>query len=249
MNNQVSNDGMSNQNTPNGAKPSHQPNEDEDEDDLMTDGSELANPHDLIDEDADSEVEDESIGNAHLESMTPAGSPPSTTTPRGSPPEGLLDSILDGTYITPLATEPKSKLTSRSTTKAKTPKISLTTISDSQTPWEAASTPADSATLKPLNLEDDYLSEEDLPGPWANDAYQEPLDDCEDLADYLLQRRFEAMSDVNRIIAAFNKFPAAQRSTENLYALAENAQYILRYWQDEYLELDARVSSTTLLEA
>jgi hypothetical protein len=236
-------DGPSNQTTPNGdglATP--QPNEDYE----MTDASEPINGPGL-DVDVDSELEKESIGNAHLESMTPAGSPPSTTTPQGSPPKGLLNSILDGTYTPSLVADNNPKSSSKTTTKAKVPKISLTTNSASQTPQESASTPAGSLTLKPLDPEDDVLTEEDLPGPWTPDVVSQPLGDCEDLADYLLQRKFEAMSDANKIIAAFNKFPVAQRSTESLYALAENAQYILKTWQDEYLDLDARVSYTLQL--
>jgi hypothetical protein len=57
-----------------------------------------------------------------------------------------------------------------------------------------------------------------------------------------LQKRFKPMADVQAAIAALTKFPAAQRSTENLYALTQNAQQILKAWQDEYLMLDARVS-------
>lgn len=228
-------DGLSNQTTPNGeGLASPPPNEDE----QMTDASEAAD--DLgLEVDVDSDLEEESIGNAHLESMTPAGSPPSTTTPQGSPPKGLLNAIIDGTYTPSLIAEPAPKVP-KLATKARVPKISLTTNSASHTPQESASTPAEA--LKPLDPEDDILSEEDLPGPWNDDFYPQPLDDCEDMADYLLQRRYKAMSDVNKIIAALNKFPVAQRSTENLYALAENAQYILKCWQDEYLELDARVS-------
>lgn len=233
-------DGLSNQTTPNDdglATP--QPNED----DEGSDASEPVNGLGLG-IDVDSEAEQESIGNAHLESMTPAGSPPSTTTPQGSPPKGLLNSIIDGTYTPSLVADANPKSTSKATAKAKIPKISLTTNSAIQTPRESASTPAESSTLKLLDPEDDILTEEDLPGPWTPDVVPQPLDDCEDMADYILQRKFKPMSDANQIIAAFNKFPAAQRSTENLHALAENAQYILKTWQDEYLELDARVSST-----
>jgi hypothetical protein len=231
-------DGVSNQTTPNGeGLASLLP----DEDDQMTDASEPTNGLHL-DVDVDSDLEAGSIGNVHLESMTPAGSPPSTTTPQGSPPKGLLNAILGGTYTPSLVAVPERR-TPRNATKAKIPKISLTINSASQTPRDTASTPAE--TLKPLDPEDDILAEDDLPGPWLEDFEPQPLDDCEDLADYLLQRKYQAMSDVNQIIAALNKFPAAQRSTENLYALAENAQYILKCWQDEYLELDARVSDTS----
>lgn len=228
-------DDLSNQTTPNGeGLASPLPNEDE----RMTDAPETPDGS-TLEVDVDSDIEDESIGNAHLESMTPAGSPPSTTTPQGSPPKGLLNAIIDGSFTPSLVAEPALK-SSRSTTKTKVPKISLKTKSASQTPLQFASASADA--LRPLNPEDDILSEDDVPGPWADDCSPQPLDDCEDMADYLLQRRYKAMSDVNKIVAALNKFPAAQRSTENLYILAENAQYILKCWQDEYLELDARVS-------
>lgn len=211
------------------------------DDDQMTDASE---PTDALalGVDVDSDLDNESIGNAHMESMTPAGSPPSTTTPQGSPPKGLLNAILDGTYTPSLIADPEprpSKTTSKITAKTRVPRNSMTANSASQTPQDPASTPA--VNVKLLDPEDDVLSDEDLPGPWAEDFQPQPLDDCEDMADYLLQRKFHGMSDVNKIIAALNKFSVAQRSTENLYVLAENAQNILKCWQDEYLELDARV--------
>jgi hypothetical protein len=86
------------------------------------------------------------------------------------------------------------------------------------------------------------LSESDLPDPFIEDAPSPIEAECEDRADYLLQKRFKPMADVQAAIAALTKFPAAQRSTENLYALTQNAQQILKAWQDEYLMLDARVS-------
>jgi hypothetical protein len=51
------------------------------------------------------------------------------------------------------------------------------------------------------------------------------------------------MADVQDVIAALTKYPISQRSTESLFALAENAQHILKEWQDQYLMLDARVRS------
>jgi hypothetical protein len=215
------------------------------DDDQMTDASEPTGAL-ALGIDVDSDMEEGSIGNTHMESMTPAGSPPSTTTPQGSPPKGLLNAILDGTYTPSLMADPEpknSRSTAKTATKTKVPKISLITNSASQTPQESALTPAE--TLKPLDPEDDVLSDEDLPGPWDEEFRPQPREDCEDHADYLLQKKFKGMSDVNQIIAALNKFSAAQRSTENLYILAENAQYILKCWQDEYLELDARVSFTS----
>ncbi|PSN64982.1 hypothetical protein BS50DRAFT_575100 [Corynespora cassiicola Philippines] len=121
------------------------------------------------------------------------------------------------------------------------PKISVPQDSASQTPNEAL-TPAESTAPKLMDPEDDILSDSDLPGPWIEDQPLPKEAECEDRADYLLKTRFKPMSDVQDIIAALTKFPMSQRSTENLYALAENTQYILKAWQDEYLMLDARTA-------
>jgi len=150
---------------------------------------------------------------------------------RGGPYRSALSESING------ASEP-----SRSSNKTSVPKIALLPESASQTPRESASTPAESAVPKLLAPEDDVLSESDLPDPFIQDAPSPTEAECEDRADYLLQKRFKPMADVQAAIAALTKFPAGQRSTENLYALAENAQYILKAWQDEYLTLDARVS-------
>lgn len=102
-------------------------------------------------------------------------------------------------------------------------------------------TPAESAVPKLLDPEDDVLSDSDLPDAWMEDV-PDPLEaDCEDKADFLLQTRYKPMTDVQDIIAALQKHPISMRSTDTLYALAENTQMILRAWQDQYLELDAKV--------
>jgi hypothetical protein len=49
------------------------------------------------------------------------------------------------------------------------------------------------------------------------------------------------MVDVQEVIATLTKYAITQRSTESLYALAENTQEMLKAWQDQYLMLDARV--------
>ncbi|KAE8833520.1 hypothetical protein PTNB73_05093 [Pyrenophora teres f. teres] len=126
--------------------------------------------------------------------------------------------------------------------KTSVPKIALLPESASQTPRESASTPAESAVPKLLAPEEDVLSESDLPDPFIEDAPSPTEAECEDRADYLLQKRFKPLSDVQAAIAALTKFPAGQRSTANLYTLAENAQHILKAWQDEYLTLDARTA-------
>jgi hypothetical protein len=163
-------------------------------------------------------------------------------TPRGSPPAGLLESILDGTYVPTQEVQASIESRNVATTKLSIPKISLLPNSTSQTPLDSASTPAESAVPKLLDPEDDELSESDLPEPFIYDAPMPIEAECEDRADYLLQKRFKPLVDAQEVIATLTKFSAAQRSTESLYALAENTQKILKAWQDEYLLLDARVS-------
>lgn len=220
-------DQPSNQTTPNGnAKTPLRPY-----------GAELSESEDSNEdaiEDDESDLGSEPMEDVHIQSLTP----------QGSPPPGLLDSILDGTYTSaPAPTPPEPDPAVKSTMiKLSIPKISLPANSASQTPRESASTPAESTVPKLLDPEDDQLSESDLPEPWIEDAPSPIEAECEDRADYLLQKRYKPMVDVQAVIAALTKFPVSQRSTENLYALAENTQRILKEWQDEYLMLDARVS-------
>jgi hypothetical protein len=170
-----------------------------------------------------------------------------SATPQSSPPPGIHESLLGGTYLPPSAPEPEPGPSSVKTSKPlSVPKISFTMQSGSQTPRDSASTPAESAVPKLLRPEDDVLSDSDLPEPWIDDV-PVPLEaDCEDRADYLLQLRFKPMVDVQEVIATLTKHPVSQRSTESLYALAENTQNILKQWQDQYLMLDARVRNFSL---
>ncbi|KAF2795144.1 hypothetical protein K505DRAFT_324292 [Melanomma pulvis-pyrius CBS 109.77] len=122
------------------------------------------------------------------------------------------------------------------------PRISLQQNSGSQTPQEAASTPTELPLRKLLDPADDVLSDSDLPGPWM-EGLDPPIEaECEDRADYLLKTRYMPMTDAHDIIMALTKYPVSQRSTENLYLLAENTQRILKAWQDEYLRLDGRTA-------
>lgn len=192
-------------------------------------------------EDEDEEMLDENEADSYDEVIAILSK---TTTPKGSPPPGLLESILDGTYTyksTPTP-EPKPEPMAKTSKSIQIPKIALTKGSGTQTPRTAASTPAESAVPKLLDPQDDQLSDADLPEPWLYDVTPPKEADCEDRADYLLQTRFKPMVDVQDVIAALTKYPVSQRSTESLFALAENAQYILQAWQDQYLMLDARVS-------
>lgn len=176
-----------------------------------------------------------------------------SATPGSSPPPGLQGSTLGGTYVPSAAPQPDpgpSNKTSRSSKASKAlavPKIQLLSKSATQTPRNA--TPAELAVPALLSPEDDVLSDSDLPEPWI-EGVPVPLEaDCEDRADYLLQKRFKPMVDVQEVIATLTKFAVSQRSTESLYALAENTQNILKQWQDQYLLLDARVRLITLLTA
>ncbi|KAL6707000.1 hypothetical protein ACN47E_004950 [Coniothyrium glycines] len=166
-----------------------------------------------------------------------------STTPLGPPPDGLLDSILDGSWVPP-PPETTNSVSKRlaATSRSSNPKLALPPKSTSQTPLEAASTPAEYAVPKLLDPDDDELSDSDLPEPFIYDAPSPVEADCEDRADYLLQKKFKPMVDVHQVIATLTKYAANQRSTESLYALAENTQRILKAWQDEYLMLDARTA-------
>ncbi|XP_014557447.1 hypothetical protein COCVIDRAFT_37148 [Bipolaris victoriae FI3] len=163
-------------------------------------------------------------------------------TPHGSQPPDMDDSIHASAHMSGQAPDSKAESTTKTSNRLGVPRIALLPQSASQTPRDSASTPAESAVPKLLDPEEDVLSDSDLPDPFIYDAPSPVEADCEDRADFLLQKRFKPMADVQAAIAALTKFPASQRSTENLYALTENAQHILKAWQDEYLMLDARTA-------
>lgn len=157
-----------------------------------------------------------------------------SATPRSSPQPGPHDSIAVS------APKPDTASTIKVAKPLPVPKISLSQ-SASRTPRDVASTPTESAVPALLRPEDDVLSDSDLPEPWIEGVPIPPEAECEDRADYLLQKRFKPMVDVQEVIASLTKYSVSQRSTESLYALAENTQRILQEWQDQYLMLDARV--------
>ncbi|KAF1846185.1 uncharacterized protein K460DRAFT_339177 [Cucurbitaria berberidis CBS 394.84] len=195
-----------------------------------------------------SEVEDEQeIDDGDTDDGEPMeGVQNQSTTPGGSPPPKFHASIIGGTYTphhtsaTTLGLDSERKTTTIN--KIPVPRISLPTGSATQTPRDGTSTPATSAVSRLLDPDDDVLSDSDLPEAWIEHAPLPTEAECEDRADYLLQKRFKPMTDVQAIVAALTKFPASQRSTANLYALTQNAQSILKAWQDEYLMLDARTA-------
>ena len=163
-------------------------------------------------------------------------------TPPGSPSPTLVQAYRDPDAKIPVPPSvPKLSL------PEKTPSQPEKSMSRTRTPKDGASTPAPSAPKLPtLAPEEDAICKSDLLGPWIDNAPGPIEAECEDKADYLLQRRYKPMVDVQEVIASLTKYAFAQRSTESLYALAENTQKILRAWQDEYLELDARVGAVIL---
>jgi hypothetical protein len=191
---------------------------------------------DAIAED-DSEVEDFAMEDLQKGSVSSGSSPP---------PE-FHESTSAGSINSQPALEPDPGPSVKALKPLPVPKISLPKRLASQSVRNSPSIPAESAVPKLLRPEDDVLSETDLPEPWIEDLPPPIEAECEDRADYLLQKRFKPMVDVQAVIASLTKYAISQRSTESLYALAENTQWILKAWQDQYLMLDARVRSVTFL--
>ncbi|KAF2265518.1 hypothetical protein CC78DRAFT_186321 [Lojkania enalia] len=169
-------------------------------------------------EDDEQDDEPEQMEDVQVESTTPPGSPPAE---------------VKAHFSKSFPQQPQPSI----------PQIKLLQESTTQTPQDGTPTPAEPAAQQLLDPNEDILVEADLPGPWIQD-YCPPKSEkeCDDQADYLLKTRFKPMADPQIIIAALTKFKMAERSTENLFRLAENTQKILKAWQDEYLILDARTA-------
>jgi hypothetical protein len=200
------------------------------EDETMNEQSDAETMNDLTDDDFDKKELVEGVDYQEVEDVdSHSGTPP------GSPPLALTEAYKDPDAKIPVPVAmPKISLPKKPASRTRTPK-------------EGTSTPIPPPKLPRLAPEDDALSESDLPGPWIAGLPRPIEAECEDRADYLLQTKFEPMADVQAVIASLTKFPLAQRSTESLYALAENTQRILKAWQDEYLRLDARVGCFILV--
>jgi hypothetical protein len=183
----------------------------------------------------DSEVEDYAMQDLQKGSDTSGSSPP---------PE-FHESTSGGSINSQPAPEPDPRPSAKALKPLPVPKISLPKRLATQSVRNSPSVPAESAVPKLLRPEDDVLSETDLPEPWIEDLPPPIEAECEDRADYLLQKRFKPMVDVQDVIASLTKYSISQRSTDSLYALAENTQVILKAWQDQYLMLDARVRIST----
>jgi len=92
---------------------------------------------------------------------------------------------------------------------------------------------------------EDILGPDDLPPPFASTLTTPAESDIEDEADRIAKQRFDPMTDPNHFVRALTKISPSDRSIDNLLALALNTQLALKAWQDEYLELDKRVSLPT----
>ncbi|KAF2274387.1 uncharacterized protein EI97DRAFT_460245 [Westerdykella ornata] len=210
---------------PRGRQPSHHSEEEDDGEEKSANQSaemEGAKPSPLPNEDIlmmdapDIEEEDKNC-------ETNRDAPPQSFTPPGSPPTGLPSGIQEDVRQPALTV----------------PTIKVARNSSSQTPQNGTSTEETTPVMELIDPEDDVLSNSDFPGPWVEDHVPPATEaEAEDRADFLLKRRFKPLTDVETIISSLNKFNPAQRSTENLYRLAENTQRILLEWQNEYLRLD-----------
>lgn len=94
---------------------------------------------------------------------------------------------------------------------------------------------------KPTYLDED-LEDEDLPPPFTNTPGTPSESEVDDDANRILRKRFDYMTDAQKFIAALTKHLPSERTSDVLYALAENTQAALKAWQDEYLIIDKRVA-------
>ncbi|GME22495.1 hypothetical protein BKCO1_10006 [Neofusicoccum parvum] len=95
---------------------------------------------------------------------------------------------------------------------------------------------------KPTYLDED-LEDEDLPPPFTNTPGTPSESEVDDDANRILRKRFDYMTDPQKFIAALTKHLPSERTSDVLYALAENTQAALKAWQDEYLTIDKRVAA------
>ncbi|OJD40307.1 uncharacterized protein BKCO1_10006 [Diplodia corticola] len=90
---------------------------------------------------------------------------------------------------------------------------------------------------------DEELEDGDLPPPFSNTPGTPSESEVDDDANRILRKRFDYMTDPGKFIAALTKHLPSERTSDILYALAENTQAALEAWQDEYLAIDKRVAA------
>ncbi|KAL0256555.1 hypothetical protein SLS55_008950 [Diplodia seriata] len=90
---------------------------------------------------------------------------------------------------------------------------------------------------------DEELEDGDLPPPFSTTPGTPSESEVDDDANRILRRRFNYMTDPGKFIAALTKHLPSERTSDVLYALAENTQAALEAWQDEYLAIDKRVAA------
>ena len=97
---------------------------------------------------------------------------------------------------------------------------------------------APSPELPILGPDEDLVGEDDLPPPFRLTTLTPDPEELDDEAQRIYKSRYEPLTKAASFLAQLTKFNPAQRSDENLYAIAENTAYALRLWQDEYLKID-----------
>lgn len=97
---------------------------------------------------------------------------------------------------------------------------------------------APSPELPMLGPEEDVLSEADLPNTFRSEPSTPDPDVLDDEAHKIYQELYKPLPKAIDFTAALMRFSTRQRTTDTLYALAENTAAALRAWQDEYLLLD-----------
>jgi len=97
---------------------------------------------------------------------------------------------------------------------------------------------APSPELAILGPDEDLVEEDDLPLPFELSTPTPDPEDLDDEAQRIYKSRYKPLTKAAKFLAQLTKFNPAQRSDENLYAIAENTAYALRLWQDEYLRID-----------
>ncbi|KAA6416156.1 MAG: hypothetical protein FRX48_00876 [Lasallia pustulata] len=123
-----------------------------------------------------------------------------------------------------------------------------TPVGFSQTQRSASSSDttsqANESGLTPPDLEtdaiisEDELSESDLPPPFTSST--PPPDRDASIGEDVAAGRFKTLPNPDDFLLALTN--PASRSTSALYTIAVNTQEALKLWQDEYLQLDARLT-------
>ena len=97
---------------------------------------------------------------------------------------------------------------------------------------------APSPELPILDPELDQLAEVDLPPIFLSEPRTPDPEMPDDDAQRIYEQLYKPLGKAVSFTEALTKYNPRQRSTDNLYALAQNTAAALRAWQDEYLSLE-----------